>query len=39
LLESEGIEIVESRVELAKHLWSPPKLVPKRAPKPVRGAK
>jgi methylated-DNA-protein-cysteine methyltransferase related protein len=35
LLESEGIAIIESRVDLKRHLWKPPKKsVPKlRAPK------
>lgn len=25
LLESEGIEVIESRVNLKRHLWTPPK--------------
>jgi methylated-DNA-protein-cysteine methyltransferase related protein len=36
LLESEGVEVVESRVNLKKHLWQPGRKTQKR---PVRRAK
>jgi methylated-DNA-protein-cysteine methyltransferase related protein len=35
LLESEGVQVVESRVNLKRHLWKPSKSVrPKRSPQP-----
>jgi methylated-DNA-protein-cysteine methyltransferase related protein len=36
LLESEGVEVIESRVNLKRHLWTPPKKAKKPAiKKPV----
>ena len=38
LLESEGIPVVESRINVKKHLWSPPKkklAITKKSRKPV----
>jgi methylated-DNA-protein-cysteine methyltransferase related protein len=33
LLESEGVEVIESRVNLKRHLWTPPKKAKKPATK------
>jgi methylated-DNA-protein-cysteine methyltransferase-like protein len=39
LLESEGVAIVDSRVDLKRHLWKPPKKAPlkeKASPRRIR---
>ncbi|HEY2544917.1 MAG TPA: MGMT family protein [Candidatus Acidoferrum sp.] len=36
LLESEGVPVVESRIDVKKHLWTPPRKKPSALKKPLR---
>jgi alkylated DNA nucleotide flippase Atl1 len=37
LLESEGVNVFESRVDLKRHLWTPPKKAPKSTKRKATG--